>query len=242
MRALAALLACVGIASAQTPPAAGPAKPAAKAAVAAPAEEPKTPALMIVFDGSGSMWGRLASDNAVKLVIGRDAVRKSWPKLGTGVRVGLASFGHTRKGDCSDTEVILDPAVGDVARMMVPLDKLNPKGRGPLADAIKEAAGEFAAATDSHQTMLLIHDDADNCQQDACEAATEIKRDHPNLMIHVLGLGLSKTDSERMACVPRITGGKLFDAQDTTAVNQAVEEVFQLASANTAAPPPGLRL
>jgi Ca-activated chloride channel homolog len=219
-----------------------PAKPpAVKAAPTTPAVTPppaaaepasqKTPAMMIVFDGSGSMWGRLASDNAVKLLIGRDAVRKAWPKLASNVRVGLASFGHTKKGDCGDTEVILDPATGDAARLMLPLDKLNPKGKGPLVEAIKEAAGEFAAEQDSNQTMLLIHDDADNCQQDACEAATDIKRDHPNLIIHVLGLGLSKADSQRMACVPRITGGKFYDAQDTAAVTQAVEEVFEMASA-----------
>jgi Ca-activated chloride channel homolog len=224
---------------AQTPPAAK--SPAAKATPAEPPvvasaepSEPKTPAMMIVFDGSGSMWGRLASDNAVKLNMARDAVRKSWPKLGTSVRVGLASFGHNRKGDCGDTEVILDPATGDVGRFMTPLDKLNPKGRGPLVEALKEAAGEFAADTDSAQTMLLIHDDADNCQRDACAAATEIKRDHPKLVIHVLGLGLSQADSQRMACVPQITGGKFFDAQDSATVGQAMEEVFQLASANGA--------
>ena len=217
-----------------TPSAAAPSvtsSPTPEAATAA-STEGKTPALMIVFDGSGSMWGRLASDNAVKLVIGRDAIRKSWPKLSSTTRVGLASFGHTRKGDCGDTEVILDPATGDAARVMVPLDKLNPKGRGPLVDAIKDAAGEFAADNDSVQTMLLIHDDADNCQKDVCEAATEIKRDHPNLVIHVLGLGLSKADHQRMACLPRLTGGKLFDAQDTAAVNQAVDDVFELASAS----------
>jgi Ca-activated chloride channel homolog len=238
--AFASVLAMTSVVDAQTPPtAANP--PAAKtalvpapAAAPTPAEpaEPKTPALMIVFDGSGSMWGRLASDNAMKLGIARDAVRKSWPKIGPKVRVGLASFGHTRKGDCGDTEVILDPATGDVARFMTPLDKLNPKGKGPLVDAIKEAAGEFAADNDSAQTMLLIHDDADNCQKDACEAATEIKRDHPNLVIHVLGLGLSKADAERMACVPRITGGKFFDAQDTAAVGQAMDDVFVLANAD----------
>jgi Ca-activated chloride channel homolog len=211
--------------------------PAPKAATPPPAA-PLTPAMMIVFDGSGSMWGRLASDNAMKLALARDTIRKAWPKLGTNVRVGLASFGHRRKGDCSDTEVILDPATGDVARMMVPLDKLNPKGRGPLVDSMREAAGEFAADSDNAQTMLLIHDDADNCQQDACEAATDLKRDHPNLKIHVLGMGLSKADGLKMACVPRITGGNMYDAQDSAAVQQALEEVFELASATGGAVKP----
>jgi Ca-activated chloride channel homolog len=251
LSALIGALVLAGITSssdAQSPTAAAK-PPAAKAAPVAPAAppatapaapetvEPKTPALMIVFDGSGSMWGRLASDNAIKLTIARDAVRKSWPKLSTSVRVGLSSFGHNRKSDCSDVEVILDPATGDVGRFMTPLDKLNPKGKGPLVEAIKEAAGEFAAETDSAQNMLLIHDDADNCQQDPCEAATEIKANHPNLAIHVLGLGLSKADAQKMACIPRITGGKFFDAQDTAAVGQALDDVFQLASANGVAKP-----
>jgi Ca-activated chloride channel homolog len=249
LMALIAAFALNSAAAAQTaPPVAKP--PAAKAApvpVPAPAPavkpaataeptEPKSPALMIVFDGSGSMWGRLAADNAMKLGVARDAMRKSWPKLGPTVRVGLASFGHTRKGDCSDTEVLLDPATGDVARLMTPLDKLNPKGKGPLVAAIKEAAGEFAADSDSAQTMVLIHDDADNCQQDVCDAATAIKRDHPGIAIHVLGLGLSKADSERMACVPRITGGRFFNPQDTAAVNQAMDEVFQMAASAVMVP------
>ena len=59
---------------------------------------------MIVLDGSGSMWAPV--NGRPRIEVAREALGellKGWdPK----VEVGLMSYGHRRKNDCSDIEVL----------------------------------------------------------------------------------------------------------------------------------------
>ncbi len=199
-----------------------------------PALAAEPPTTMIVFDGSGSMWGRFAGDAAgkggeSKFVVAREAIKRALPSLSKETRFGLAAFGHRRKGDCSDAEVMLAPDALEPARIAAPLDKLNPKGKGPLVKAMREAAGAISKSSGA-ATLVLIHDDFDNCNQDPCAAVDELVAAQPNLTIHVVGIGLAKPDSERMACVSRATRGKHYDAQDAAAVGSAIEDALRLAS------------
>lgn len=203
---------------------------------------------MIIFDGSGSMWGRLDGDaKKTKLDLARDALRQSLGKTPAGARLGLMSFGHRRSGDCSDVEVIVPAGDGDTARILAPLDKLNPRGKGPLSGAIREAAKALAATPDA--SIVLIHDNADNCRQDPCDAASEIAEANPKLKIHLVPLGLDRDELSRSVCISKITGGQVFEARDAAGVQAAVSAAVALAlldaggsgdtkSAAEAAPPP----
>lgn len=193
----------------------------------AAAEEP--PATIVIFDGSGSMWGKIVGDKEAKFYVTRDALRRALAKINPATRVGLAAFGHRRKADCSDTELILTPEPLDSQRVMAPLEKFNPKGKGPLVTALKETAGKFASLT-GPASIILLHDDLDNCQQDACAAAEELAKSNPKLAVHVISIGLKMDDIPRMACVPRITGGRHFDVQDAAALGSAFEDALSLAS------------
>ncbi len=194
------------------------------------------PAAIIVFDGSGSMWGRMGGiERDSKFGVAREAIRRALPKLAPQTRLGLAAFGHRRKADCNDTEIVLTPEALDVDRLMAPLEKLNPKGKGPLVAAMREAGGALAKAAGS-ASLVVIHDDLDNCAQDPCAAADDLVKANPKLAIHVISIGLAKADSQRMACVPRLTGGRHFDVQDAAALGAAVEDALKLASLDAKPP------
>ena len=191
------------------------------------------PATMIIFDGSGSMWGRLDAEKKLsKLDLAREAVRTSLPKSAQ-ARYGLMSFGHRRSGDCSDIEIIAPVGEGDPARIMTPLDKLNPRGKGPIAGAIKEAAK--ALGSNPQASIVLIHDNADNCRQDPCETAAEIAAENPQLKIHLVSLVLDKEELARVACIPKTTGGQLFDVKDASGLPAAITDAFKLAFLDTGA-------
>jgi Ca-activated chloride channel homolog len=183
---------------------------------------------IIVFDGSASMWGGLDNPRSIKLTVAREAVRRALGKIGTQTRLGLASFGH-RRGDCADVEVMRPPEPVDVARLMEPLEKLNPRGRGPLTLALREAAKALPPAGPK-RSLLLIHDDADNCQQNVCVAAQELRA--AGVTVHVVGLALKPDDLAKTACLPQMTGGRLFHAQNAEQVAAGVEEALKLASAD----------
>ena len=67
------------------------------------AADPQRPATMLVLDASGSMWGQI--DGKPKIAIAREAVGimlSGWQ----GGDLGLMAYGHNRKGDCNDIEVL----------------------------------------------------------------------------------------------------------------------------------------
>jgi Ca-activated chloride channel homolog len=189
------------------------------------------PTVMFLLDGSGSMWGKLANDRRAKFDFAREALSAELPRLRPDVRAGLAAFGHRRRGYCADAEVIVPPQAGNAEQIMTPLAKMNATGKGPLVMGLREAAAAIGVAAPA--TIVLINDDIDNCGQDVCAAATEIAQSNPGLTVHAIGLGLDKTKLQQMSCLPRITGGKLFDVQDEAGLTTALDHVVKLAHLDT---------
>lgn len=189
--------------------------------------------IMLVFDGSGSMWGKIEGEKLAKLPAARDALRRALPALRAEVMAGLTSFGHRRRGDCGDVETIVDLAPFDADQLMQQVERLNPKGKGPLALAIREAAK--ALGDGKRSSIVLIHDGADNCQQDACAAAAEIAKSQPGLQIHTVGLGLEPEDAKKSACIAAATGGQTFDARDNSQIESMIGEAIKLAGLDATA-------
>lgn len=70
------------------------------------AQDGSTPSTMLLIDGSGSMWARFEADKRAKIDAVRDRllpVVQSAP----GGKIAITSYGHRRRGDCSDVQVIV---------------------------------------------------------------------------------------------------------------------------------------
>jgi Ca-activated chloride channel family protein len=185
------------------------------------------PTTMIVLDGSGSMWGNLGTEKLSKLDLTREALRALLPSMRTDARIGIASFGHRRRGNCGDAEVILPPDVNGPVRLAQPVEKLNAMGKGPLVLALRESASAIAGATPA--SIVLVADDLDNCGQDVCTALGDILATNPNLVVHTVAIGFDKPKLDHISCIPRQTGGKLWDAQDAAGLNSAINQAVKLA-------------
>jgi len=190
------------------------------------------PTAVIVVDGSGSMWGNLGTDKRPKLEMVREALRALLPSLRTDARIGLASFGHRRRGNCGDAEVIVPPDANSPARMSVPVDKMNAMGKAPVALALRESANAIAGATPA--SIVLVVDDVDNCGQDICAAVGQILSTSPNLVVHTVALGFDKPKLEQIGCIAQQTGGKLWDAQDAAGFASALGQAVNLANLQNA--------
>lgn len=186
------------------------------------------PSLVVVVDGSRSMWGTVEGGGRQnKLVLVREALRPGLGKIGQQTRVGLAAFGHRRVGDCTDVEMIRSPEPLDVERIMTPLGQVNPRGVGPLTLALREAAKWLPPRDSGPRSLLLIHDDADNCQPDLCAAAAELRT--AGITVHVVGVGVKADDMAKMACLPQATGGRHFNAQNAEQIANFIDEALRLA-------------
>lgn len=190
-----------------------------------PASATDAPTAMLIVDGSGSMWARLAPANRPKIDIVRDKLAAIL-QMPSSTHIGLVSFGHRRRGDCNDVELIAPP---DSAReaVLAPLAKLNPHGPGPVTAALKVAID--ALGTSRPAQIVIVGDAADNCRQDPCAVASDFSKTSPGVAIQVIGIGIPASDRPRLACMAQATGGRFYDIADSNGLDAALDEVMKLA-------------
>jgi Ca-activated chloride channel family protein len=180
---------------------------------------------MIVLDGSGSMWARFDAEKRAKIDVVRDQLTAALQSNTTN-RIGLTSFGHRRRGNCGDVEIISAPDVSRTTTLDA-VAKLNPRGKGPMVSALRETIA--ALGTERPASIILISDGPDNCQQDACAAASEFAASTPGVAIHTIAIGVPTQDQPRLACIAKTTGGTFFDATDTPSLVTAIDKAFEAA-------------
>lgn len=195
----------------------------AGAAITAGADD--APTAMLIVDGSGSMWARLPPDNKPKIDVVREKLTTVL-QTPSSTRVGLVSFGHRRRGDCNDVELIAPPDSPRDA-LLNPIAKLNPRGPGPVTAALKVAIDALGNARPAQ--IIIVGDGADNCQQDTCALANDFAKTAPGVAIQVIGIGIPAPDRPRIACVAQATGGHYYDVADTNGLNAALDEATKLA-------------
>jgi Ca-activated chloride channel homolog len=195
----------------------------------------EVPTVMFLLDGSGSMWGPFGNERRSKFEIGRETLAQTLARIRPDARMGLSSFGHRRRGYCGDVEVIVPPDPNNLEKITAPLPKLNANGMGPVALGLRETAKAIGTAVPA--TIVMIHDDVDNCSPDTCIAAAEIAKANPNLAIYSIGLGIGPQKLQQMSCVANATHGRAYDAQDMAGLNSALDEILKLANLEPNASP-----
>ncbi len=210
----------------------------------ATAAEP--PTLLVLFDGSGSMWGKLEGWTQSKLAVAREGLRIALNDLPEDARLGLMSFGHRRGGDCNDVEAIVRPAQRTGQQVMDVLEKHNPRGRGPITAALREAARQLEAIA-GPVALLLIHDDADNCQLDPCSTLPLLQAAKPDVRVHVVSMTTRAADARHMMCLTQPTQGQHVHVTRASEVVASLQKIVGMLPRETAkvataasvtAPPP----
>ena len=193
--------------------------------------------VLFIFDSSGSMWAKV--DGQSKVAIARKAMSKVLNDLPVGTKLGLMSYGHRRKGDCSDIELISPIGSTSAAAIAKKINSLQPKGETPIADALKNSAGAFTGK-DGARMIVLVTDGAEECKGDPCAAAKELAAQDVDLHINVVGFHLGDTQRKAVQCVADEGRGHYYDASDSKALTAALTEVkAQVVEAAAApAPPP----
>ena len=164
---------------------------------------------MIVLDASGSMWGQI--DGVNKIVVAREVVRESLGAAPADNALGLLAYGHNRKGDCSDIELLVPPGAGQMGQVVAAVDGINPKGKTPLTEAVRQAAVAMRHQ-ENKSTVVLVTDGLETCGADPCALARELEQSGLDFTAHVVGFGLSKQDGAAVSCLAAETGGRYFDA------------------------------
>ncbi len=190
------------------------------------AESRKNQSVMLIIDASGSMWGKI--DGKSKIDIARKAVSrivKTWNKE---TKIGIMAYGHRRKGDCSDIQIIAPLGKINANQVISILNDLNPKGKTPLSASIKTAA-TILKSSEEAATVILVSDGLETCGMDPCSVAKQLKKDNINFRTHVIGFDIKSIgDTSKLKCIAENTGGKYITANNTAELNKALREVKQV--------------
>lgn len=192
--------------------------------------------VMLVLDASGSMWGKVG--DVTKIEAARRMVRtflKGWPAED---QLGLIAYGHRRKGDCGDIEIIKPVGPVDAQAFMAEVGGLTPKGRTPMTQAVREAA-EALRSQEGRATVVLISDGVETCDADPCEVAASLKKADVDLVVNTVGFDIKDPEATRqLRCMADATGGVYLKADDAEGLTQAVQKAVGSAQNQAPTPPP----
>jgi len=206
-------------------------------AFALPTAAQERPNLMIVFDGSGSMWGQV--DGRAKIELARQALSSVLSEASPNMNIGMLAYGHRVRGQCSDIELLVQPGPGwqTVPQIIDEANRVNPRGMTPLSDAVLMAAqrlsyGEQAA------TVVLLTDGIETCEGDPCALGRMLAQQGIDFTVHVVGFDLSDSDQRQVSCLAEETGGLFIAASDADELRVALARTLAFEPEQRAEPEP----
>ena len=162
----------------------------------------------------------------------RPSPQESWPRLTAKVApsnpdigsAGLIAYGHRRKGDCKDIELLRSP--GATTPLPDVVDKLVPVGKTPLTAAVETAANAMKIE-ETRATVILVTDGIETCDADPCAAGASLEARGLDFTAHVIGFGLSADEGRQVACLAEQTGGKYIEASNAGELADALSTVAE---------------
>jgi hypothetical protein len=190
--------------------------------------------VLFVLDASGSMWGQV--DGTAKIEIARKVLNDLIADLPDDVEVGLEAYGHNRKNDCTDIQMVA-PVGSDRQTLVAAVAGLSPKGMTPLTESVR-LAGAALKEKEGATSIVVVSDGKETCEGDPCTAASEIRASGTDLRIHVVGFDVTPDEAAQLNCIAENGGGKYFGAKNADELVKAFAEVKEEVVAPEPPPPP----
>ncbi len=180
---------------------------------------------ILVLDASGSMWQKIS--DGYKIRIAQDVINELLVTLPVEQELGLITYGHRRKGDCGDIEMLVPPGAGTRDAISSAIKSLDPKGKTPLSAAVIQAA-DVLRIEENASTVILVSDGRETCDLDPCAVGSELEDRGIDFTTHVIGFDVGEeNDREQLRCLAENTGGKFLTASTASELTQALVEVSQ---------------
>ena len=178
---------------------------------------------LLILDASGSMWGQI--DGKSKIEIAKEVVKKTVKNFET-TELGLMAYGHRRKGDCSDIEILTDPKKDNAENISKMVDNISPKGMTPMGNSVLMAA-EALKYTEQKATVILISDGIETCEIDLCKLGKKLEETGVDFTAHVIGFDMTEEQTAGLKCLASETGGQFMTAKDSDSLSEALEEAVE---------------
>ncbi|MEW7007446.1 vWA domain-containing protein [Lentilitoribacter sp. EG35] len=177
--------------------------------------------VMFVLDGSNSMWGQI--DGTAKISIAKDVMTDLIANLDPTMEMGLMAYGHRKKNECGDIEVLALPGPVDRGQMIEHVQNISPRGKTPISGALTIAALSVNSFS-GKSSVVLVSDGLETCEADPCATARNLGIINPGFDVHVVGFDVTREESESLQCIADATGGKFFRANNANELKDALTQ------------------
>jgi hypothetical protein len=180
--------------------------------------------ILFIFDGSGSMWGRI--DNQPKVDIAKEAISRLIRELPDNIEIGLLVYGHRVKGDCNDIETFAPVGQVDRNSLLKKLNAISPKGKTPISKSLELAAAQLEHY-EEETTVILISDGKETCGGNPCKLVRDLKERGIKIKVHVVGFDVNREEREELICIADAGDGNYFTANNTFQLTNIFRSIKQ---------------
>lgn len=182
------------------------------------------PAVIIIFDSSNSMWGRV--EGRPKYQAGQETLRRLIDEWPLAVELGLWAYGHRRKVDCADVEELIPLGPLDRAAALSALAALTPRGKTPLAESIRQVVEKYK---DRGQVLnlILVSDGKETCRGEPCALVEKYRLAGVELNLNVIGFDVPGEDRAELECIAEAGGAKYRPAKSAAELELAIRRIVE---------------
>ena len=184
--------------------------------------------ILYILDGSGSMWGRV--DGKIKIQVAKEVMTTLLNETPERIDCGIMVYGHRKKGDCSDIELIVPMGTLQKKAAIEKINRISPKGKTPISDSISSAMDKIKDR-EAPSTIVLVSDGIETCGKDPCAVVKSLKDSGIHFVMHVVGFDVKGDAAKQLACIAQAGGGDYFSTTNATdllaAMNQIKESVVE---------------
>lgn len=248
----------------ETPPPVEPAEPSGPATLGTPkatGESPTTPAapetpapaaeeagnanaLEIIVIASESMNEKW--DGQSKLDALKDAMRKTIRYVPKNMDVGLRVSGHRvpateAERSCQDSELMISPKAQGQSILLAEMGGIEAHGVHSVLQTLSRSLADLNEYK-GQKNIILITDGAEDCVEQepaAYLAADSLGR--RGYHIYINGIGLTEDQSQGLAPLAKLTGGRLTSAADPVALQRDLVATLRQVSGEAPEEPPAAK-
>ena len=184
----------------------------------------KPGAVVIILDGSGSMWGHV--EGTPKIAIAKEVLAGLIQSLPDDVKVGLWAYGHRYKDRCDDVEALFGLGPVDKPVLVEKVKTLNPKGMTPITRTVQLAADSLKSF-DGSSVMVLVSDGKETCKGDPCEMVRSLRAENSRFVLHVIGFDVTEEEKQQLACMAEAGGGTYYTADNADQFQMAADALVR---------------
>jgi Ca-activated chloride channel homolog len=185
--------------------------------------------LMFVFDASGSMGTSDLTTKEPHIARVKRALHRILPEIPGTRKMGLIIYGEGAYNQCDSIALKLRPQTNAGPLIASEIDKVQPAGRTPLTQSVRDAA-DVLDIRHNPAVIVLLTDGEETCSGKPCDMAIALKSEATDLTVHVIGYrhrdaaGLGAVFGAR--CLAEETGGLYLSVESEDELADALRKTL----------------